>query len=162
MGFFTKDAAPTPGAAGSLAPLSKDRIKAALESAGWSYTVDGDGDIGGGWEYGSFYFFVNGSSDELLCVRGYWRGRLDEGDYLRALETANQWNAEKLWPKAYVARDDEGAVRLNTEHNVDYEHGLSDDQLMQHLVCTINTSMAFFEHVNETFPEAWAKVRPEA
>lgn len=144
MGFFTQDASSNTGAAGGLAPLSKDRVKAALEAAGWSYTVDGDGDIGGGWEYGSFFFFVNGNEQELLCVRGYWRGRLEEADYARALELCNTWNAEKLWPKTYVGRDEEGAVRVNTEHNVDYEAGLTDAQLSQHLVCTINTSMAFF------------------
>lgn len=161
MGFFTKDTAPAGGAARALAPLSKDRIKAALEAAGWSYSVDSDGDIGGGWEYGSFFFFVNGNQDELLCVRGYWRGRLEETDYVRALELANEWNAEKLWPKTYIGRDDEGAVRVNTEHNVDYEPGLTDEQLAQHLLCTVNTSMAFFERVNEVFPEAWAKFKPE-
>jgi hypothetical protein len=31
---------------------------------------------------------------------------------------------------------------------------------MQHLVCVVNTSMAFFEHINEQFPEAWEKYRP--
>ncbi|WP_053383699.1 type III secretion system chaperone family protein [Leucobacter celer] len=160
MGFFTKDDGPTSSAPGALAPLSKDRIKTALESAGWSYNVDSDGDIGGGWEYGSFYFFVNGNSDELLCVRGFWRGRLESDDYGRALETCNIWNADKLWPKTYVGRDDEGMVRINTEHNVDYEHGITDEQLMQHLVCVVNTSMAFFEHINEQFPEAWEKYRP--
>lgn len=161
MGFFTKDSAPQAGAGGTLAPLSKERIRAALEAQGWSYNVDSDGDIGGGWEFGSFYFFVNGNSDELLCVRGFWRGRLEEADYAQALESCNRWNHDKLWPKTYVARDDEGLVRINAEHNVDYEHGLSDDMLAQHLVCAINTSMAFFEHLNETFPEAWEKYRPE-
>ncbi len=160
MGFFTKDAA-APGAAGGLAPLSKQRIKDSLEAAGWSYSVDSDGDIGGGWEYGSFFFFLNGKSEELLCVRGYWRGVLEESDYLRALETCNSWNAEKIWPKCYVARDDEGGVRVNIEVNVDYEHGLSDEQLAQHLLCAVNTGMSFFEHVNETFPEVWQKYQPE-
>lgn len=159
MGFFTKDA-PVPSAAGALQPLSKDRVKHALEAAGWSYNVDQDGDIGGGWEYGSFYFFVNGESDELLCVRGFWRGELTENDYANALEITNQWNREKLWPKTYVARDDEGKVRINSEHNVDYEHGLSDEQLTQHLLCVINTSMSFFEHVSEKFPEVWEKFKP--
>lgn len=160
MGFFTKDT-PDSRPAGGLAPLSKDRIKASLEAAGWSYNVDSDGDIGGGWEFGSFYFFVNGNDGELLCVRGFWRGKLEEADYAKALEVANDWNREKLWPKTYVARDDEGLVRINTEHNVDYEHGLTDEQLSQHLLCVINTSMAFFERVNEVFPEAWEKYKPE-
>ncbi|WP_427871062.1 YbjN domain-containing protein [Leucobacter luti] len=160
MGFFTKDAGPAPSAGGALAPLSKDRIKASLEREGWSYTVDSDGDIGGGWEYGSFYFFLNGNSDEMLCVRGFWRGRLEEADYARALEACNAWNSEKIWPKVYVARDDEGYGRVNAELNVDYEHGLTDEQLTQHLICAINTSMGFFEHLNEVFPEVWERYKP--
>ena len=47
MGFFTKDVIPAPG---RIAPLSKERIKAALEAQGWSYSVDADGDICGGWD----------------------------------------------------------------------------------------------------------------
>ncbi|KIP53856.1 YbjN domain-containing protein [Leucobacter komagatae] len=159
MGFFTKDA-PVPAAGGALKPLSKDRIKHALEQAGWSYNVDSDGDIGGGWEYGSFFFFVNGDNDELLCVRGFWRGVLGEAEYTQALEAVNEWNRDKLWPKMYVARDDTGAVRINAELNVDYEHGLTDEQLSQHLLCVVNTSMSGFERMNELFPEAWEKAKP--
>lgn len=157
MGFFTKDA--EPGLGSRLTPLSPDRIKRTLEQESWSYSVDTDGDVSGTWEYGSFYFFVNGNNGELLCVRGFWLGTLDDSDYLRALEVCNEWNAEKLWPKTYVGRDDEGKVRLNTELNVDYEHGLTDDQLLQHLAGAVDTSMTFFEHLNETFPEAWEKHR---
>lgn len=162
MGFFTKDATPAATPSGGLAPLSKDRIRHALERAEWSYSVDSDGDIGGGWEYGSFYFFVNGNQDELLCVRGHWRGQLADREYAQIVDTCNTWNAQKLWPKTYAVRDDEGVVRVVTEHNVDYEHGVSDEQLTQHLLCAVNTSMAFFEHVNETFPEAWEQAKPEA
>lgn len=159
MGFFTKDA--VPGLGSRLAPLSPDRIKAALDRAGWSYSVGADGDISGSWEYGSLFFFLNGNNGELLCVRGVWRGMLDDSHYLRALELCNEWNSERIWPKTYLGRDDEGMVRINTELNVDYEHGLTDDQLLQHLVCAVNTSMGFFEYVNETFPEEWEKYRTE-
>jgi len=161
MGFFTKDATAAPGGSEGLAPLSKDRIKAGLEREGWSYGVDSDGDIGGGWEYASFYFFVNGKDDELLCIRGTWRGQLDSVDLGKAVEICNDWNAEKLWPKTYARRDDEGVVRIHTEHNVDYEQGISDGQLSQQLLCAVNTGMSFFEHLNEHFPDVWEKFKPE-
>lgn len=158
MGFFTKDVIPAPG---GIVPLSKERIKAALKAQGWSYSVDADGDICGGWDYATFYFFVFGGSDEVFSVRGFWRGRLDQSEYQKALDACNQWNQEKLWPKTYVAHDDEGLVRINAEHSVDYEHGLTDDMLAQHLMCAINTGMAFFEHICEIFPEEWAKYSSE-
>lgn len=160
MGFFTKDTLPEPGLPGALAPLSKDRVKAALERQGWAYSVDADGDIGGGWEYGFFYFFVSGKQDEILHLRGTWRAQLTVAELARATEVCNTWSIEKLWPKVYV-REAEGIVRIHTELNVDYEHGLTDDQLQQHLLCGIETSMSFFEHLNETFPEAWEQFRPE-
>ncbi|WP_416443098.1 YbjN domain-containing protein [Leucobacter sp. HNU] len=157
MGFFTKEQTPA-AAGGALAPLSKDRVKHALENAGWQYRVDSDGDIGGGWENGFFYFFVNGEKQELFCVRGTWYGELDQSDFERALVACNTWNTEKLWPKTYARPDDEGKVRVHCELNVDYEHGLTDEQLMQHLLCVINTGGAFFESLNEQFPEAAAAV----
>lgn len=159
MGVFANESEPM--SAGSLVPLSRDRVKHALERAGWPYTVDADGDIGGGWEYGSFYFFVNGEHEELLCVRGFWRGRLGGSRRTEALELCNRWNSEKLWPKTYVGRDDEGYVRLNVEHNVDYEHGLTDGQLDQHLHCAVDAGMAFFGEANEAFPEVWEQFKPE-
>ncbi len=161
MGFFSKDAASAPGGDGGLAPLSKDRVKAGLEREGWSYGVDSDGDIGGGWEFASFYFFVNGKDDELLCIRGTWRGQLDSADLGKAIELCNNWNAEKLWPKTYARADEEGVVRLHTEHNVDYEQGITDGQLSQQLICAVNTGMSFFENLNENFPDVWEKYKPE-
>ncbi|MCW2287546.1 YbjN domain-containing protein [Leucobacter luti] len=161
MGFFTKDTTPVAGGPDGLAPLSKDRIKAALESEGWSYSVDSDGDIGGGWEYGSFYFFTNGEQGELLCIRGSWRGKLEASDMGLALQACNSWNAEKLWPKTYARPDEEGMIRIHTEHNVDYEQGITDGQLSQQLVCAINTGMSFYEHLNELFPAVWAEYKPQ-
>ncbi|QBJ98699.1 YbjN domain-containing protein [Rhodococcus sp. ABRD24] len=159
MRLFTKET--VPGVESGLAPLSQERIKAALKRAGWSYCVDADGDIGVTWVYGSFHFLINGDSGELLCVRGFWHGKVEESEYLRALKVCNAWNFEKLWPKAYVERDDEGVLRLHAELSVDYEHGLSDDQLLQHLACAIDTSMTFFERVNKRFPELWERARPQ-
>lgn len=140
-----------------LARLTKERVAAVLESIGWRYTVDDEGDIRGGWEYGSFFFLVDDEADALLCVRGYRRGRLGASEYSRALELCNLWNADRLWPKTFVGRDDDGSLRLNAEHTVDYDPGVTDEQLAQHLRCAVGTSMAFFSTLNDAFPEAWAR-----
>ena len=156
MGFFTK---PGESAASVLEPLTKARIQAALESKGWTYKVDSDGDIGGGWEDGFFYFFTTGRQQEILLVRGTWYPTLPAADYEKAAEIANQWNLDKLWPKVYARRNDDGDVRLHGEHIVDYEHGLTDEQLLQHLVTVISAGCEFFEHLNEQFPEAAAAAK---
>ncbi len=160
MGFFTKDPLPQQSTSGELSPLSKDRIKEALESQNWAYSVDSDGDIGGAWEYGFFYFFVTGKQEEILHVRGTWRAQLTEEDMAGVLSLCNAWSVEKLWPKVYCRLAD-GILRVHTEHNVDYEHGLTEQQLVQHLVCAVETSMSFFETLNEAYPEAWAEYKPE-
>lgn len=132
-----------------------------LASLGWNYTVDDEGDIRGAWEHGSFFFLIDDEDDELLCVRGYWRGRLVDDEYLRALEICNLWNADRLWPKTFVGRDDDGSIRLNAEHTVDYAPGVTDEQLAQHVRCAVGTSMAFFAEADDAFPEASARYRAQ-
>jgi len=158
MGYFTK---PGEGSASALEPLTKPRIQAALQAKQWKYDVDSDGDIGGGWEDGFFYFLPTGKQSEILMVRGTWRGTLTAFEYAKAVETANQWNLDKLWPKVYARRTDDGDVRLHCEHVVDYEFGLTDEQLAQHLVTIIATGCEFFEHLNVVFPKAAAAFKAD-
>lgn len=158
MGFFTKDASvPT----GGLAPLSNDRVKAALERENYAYSVDSDGDIGAGWDMGGFYFFVKGEQNELFCIRGNWRAKLPAELFDEAVAFCNEVNMEKLWPKVYARKDDEGLVRLYTEHNVDYEYGCTDEQISLHMHCTLSSSFGFFERLNEKYPEIWEQYKPE-
>lgn len=153
MGFFAKS--PTPAGSG-LAPISRERIKQALESQGWSYRVDADGDISGGWEHGFFWFFLNGKDEEILLVRGTWYPSLTAAELPLASKTCEEWNRDKLWPKTYPRINDEGELRLHAEHIVDYEHGVTDEQLLLHIATAVNTAGQFFEHLNTVFPEAAA------
>jgi hypothetical protein len=160
MGFFAKPA----GLTGGLDRLSNDRIKASLERQNWSYGVDEDGDVGGGWTEGSFYFLLRGKSEEILHVRGHWRGILPDSEFTAAVAACNEWNASRIWPKTYAMRMDDAETHANvhvyTEHNVDYEHGVSDEQLDQHLMCSIETSGQFFDYINELYPAVWEQYRP--
>lgn len=158
MGFFNK---PDQGASTQLAPLSKERIKAALESKGWSYKVDADGDIAGGWENGVFWFLVEGQQQEILMTRGIWYGKLTEAELAKAADVAAEWNREKFWPKTFARLNDEGVVRVFGEHVVDYEHGLTDEQLVQHLLTIVGTGEEFFARLNEAFPEAAEAAKAE-
>lgn len=152
MGFFNK---PETGASGTLEPLSKDRIKAALEAKGWSYSVDADGDIGGGWSAGTFWFLASGREGEVLQVRGVWRGELPGEQFARAGDVCIDWNMRTLWPKTYPrVHEETGAVKLFGEVSVDYEHGVTDEQLGQHLSCALETTHEFFAKLAEAFPEA--------
>jgi hypothetical protein len=148
-------------ASAAPAALTKDRIKKALEARGWSYHVDSDGDIGGGWEDGTFWFFTYGDKGEILQVRGIWRGRLPMAEWDRAVAIANDWNCDKLFPKTYARATDAGEAQMICEHSLDYEHGVTDEQLDMHLRTAIGTGGDFFEKLNEEFPAAAAAAKGE-
>lgn len=164
MGFFTKQAAGT----GGLAPLGKDRIKSVLDARGANYGEDNDGDIGGYWDGHLFYFFVTGQSGEYFQVRARWNREVPMSEWWKVLDLVNQWNTEKFWPKCYARaeklnKDDAepSVIGVYTEVNVDYEHGLTDEQLDQHLACAIATSGSFFDFLDEHYPEEAARAKAE-
>ena len=60
------------------------------------------------------------------------------------------WHRDRIWPKAFYAPSEAGPLRIMTEVNVDYEHGATDAQLLQHVNCAIATSLSLFDHIRET------------
>lgn len=157
MGFFSK----TQEAAGGLSPLTKDRIKERLDARGSSYGVDSDGDIGGYWDGHLFYFFIVGGDEEILQIRGRWNREIDPGQFDALVTLANQFNTDKLFPKAYVRKDDEGKVHVFAEHTVDYEHGATDEQLDLHFGSAIGSTVRFFEQLDELYPTEAAAGKAE-
>lgn len=155
MNFFNK----TPGSNQELPPLSVARVKQILEENSTIYRVDEDGDVSGRWEDGVFYFLVKGEFQEIFHILGTWYGVLGIEDAQRARDLCHLWNSEKYWPKTYAITLDDGTVHLRTEHTVDYEPGITDAQLRQHILNAVSTGSFFFEKVAEEFPEAAAKYR---
>lgn len=158
MGFFTKPEAT--GSAPTTEALTHDRITTVLDARDMRYGVDDDGDIGGYWDGHLFYFFRLGGQQEYLQVRGRWNRKVAVEEYARVVDLVNSWNSEKLWPKGYVRAEGE-VVGVYAEHTVDYEHGLTDEQLDLHLACGITTALSLFEHLDEQFPEQAAVAKAE-
>ncbi|MDM7832059.1 type III secretion system chaperone family protein [Cellulomonas edaphi] len=144
-----------------LGPLSRERIKTRLDARGYNYAIDSDGDIGGRWDDHIFYFLLLGKDSEYLQVRGRWSRTLPASSLGQLLVLANEWNAGRIWPKAYVRTEENETLGVYCEHSVDYEPGLTDAQLDQHLGCAISTSLAFFSSLDEQFPEAVAAAKEE-
>ncbi|MCI6584516.1 MAG: YbjN domain-containing protein [Mobiluncus porci] len=140
----------------TLAPLSRDRIKKILEKHGWSYQVNHDGDIGGAWQNGVYYFQVTGENDSVLCVRGTWRANPELDDFILVNSLCNRWNMEYYWPKTYARVTDERELMVHTELPISYRSGLTDAQLDEHVRCALEASEDFFEHLAEKFPKAVA------
>ncbi len=151
MGYFNK-----PSSGSRLARLSKERIAAAMEEAGWRFGYDEDGDLETGFEGGFYGLLVSGPEGEIFTIRGTWYPTLSGEQLGEAVSACVDWNRETLWPKTFPNVRDDGVVRLHTEHSVDYEHGATDEQLRLQLTCALRTSEGFFRHLNEVFPEAAA------
>ena len=141
------------GDGNSLPPLTHQRIVDRLEARGLVYAVDADGDIGGRWEDHVFYFFRQGARGDYLQVRGRWSRDLPPSEVDALTHVLNEWNLTTLWPKVYVrvAADDVGVY---AEHTVDYESGISDDQLDLHMSCAVSTGLQFFARLDELYPQA--------
>ncbi|MCF2707266.1 YbjN domain-containing protein [Arcanobacterium haemolyticum] len=159
MGFFSKDASSP--SANPLAPLSIDRVKEALDRDDVKYFLDDDGDVAAGWDNAVFFFMLGGQNNEYLRIQGRWHVELPAGRLNDAVEICNRWNTRSLWPKTYAVINDSNNLIVMAEHNVDYEHGVTDEQIQLNIRCALSTSMQFFEHLAEAFPEEWKAFEAE-
>lgn len=134
-------------------PLSKDRVAAWLDRSGFAYFIDSDGDLGGLWHGRLFYFLVIGDRDEVLQVHGQWHREATIERLEELLEACNDWNADHIWPKAYVRVRDDGSVVVCADTTTDVEHGVTDDQLDQLLQCGLSTGSSFFDSLEADYPD---------
>ena len=132
-------------------PLTVDRVEAYLVGQGYHVTRDADGDLTGTWDGDRFWFLLLGEHGEILQVRGRWHRTLPEARRTAALLAVNDWNRERIWPKAYVRSEDEGTA-VYAETSVDLEHGVTDDQLGQLLACGLGTGVQFFAALSQLVP----------
>ena len=141
------------GDGGVPAPLSVARIVGWFESNQFSYFLDSDGDLGGLWRGRLFYFFLFGENSEILQVRGQWNREVAIERLGEVLEACNEWNADRIWPKAYVRVRDNGMVHVISEVATDLEHGVTDAQLSQLLHCGLSTGNMLFDTIDELYPD---------
>jgi hypothetical protein len=134
-------------------PLDRDRVTEWLAESGYSFFVDSEGDLGGLWQGRLFYFLLFGEADEILQVRGQWNRDVTIERLQEVLELCNEWNADRIWPKAYARVRDNGMVQVYTEVTVDLEFGANDDQLADVLQCGLSTASLFFDSLDETYPD---------
>ncbi|QZN84497.1 YbjN domain-containing protein [Cellulomonas sp. C5510] len=138
---------------GRPAPLTPERVRRWFEDHDFHYFVDNDGDLGGLWRGRLFYFFLFGDQQEILQVRGQWNREIAIERLEEVLDACTEWNAERIWPKAYVRVRDNGMVHVVAEVSTDLEHGATDEQLSQLLFCGVSTSSTFFDAIDELYPD---------
>jgi hypothetical protein len=132
-----------------LQPLTNEMIAAVLDAQGYRYSTDSDGDIGGRWDDHMIYFFRFGTNGDLLQVRILVGNTFTTTDVPRLYTFCNEWNHERLWPKAYVHVYDDGVARVCGEVMADLKVGVAFDQLTQLIECGIETGLHMADAVAE-------------
>lgn len=79
-----------------------------------------------------------------------------EDMYAPAAIFANEWNAERAWPKAFVRTLDDESVGLYGELTIDFGPLVTHDQLDRAVNAGLSSSLALFAEAALTFPEAVA------
>ena len=154
--ILAKSPSPTPTPAVQVpvelpTPLTRDRVGAYLARRGYTFRLDEDGDITGTWDGNRFWFLLLGTKQEILQVRGRWHRPLPDSGRLAALQIINDWNRERIWPKAYLRSEPTG-LALYTEVSVDFSPGATKNQLEQMLACGLGTSIQLFTSVSALLP----------
>lgn len=127
-------------------PVTRDRVASYLGSRGYTSRLDEDGDITGTWDGNRFWFMLLGADKDIIQVRGRWHRPLAESHRVATLQIVNDWNRDRIWPKAYVRREN-GALSLYTEHSVDFGAGATQDQVDQTVAGGLSTSLQLFASV---------------
>ena len=138
-------------------PISQERLRAALEVLDTKYRTDDDGEFTGWWgDYQWMRFNVAGQAGDVLHIWGVWAPRPPVGLAGALGSVLNTWNAEKLWPKAYLMERGD-VLEVRTELNIDCEGGVTDAWLVQQVKCGVGTTGQLFEHLEASYPEfvAW-------
>lgn len=132
-----------------LRPLTNELIGAVLDARGYHYAVDDDGDVGGTWDDHLVYFFRLGQDQDVLQIRITASRQFTVDDVARLYAFANEWNRERLWPKAYVHVSDTGGAVVCGETLVHLAAGVSFNQLDQFVGCGLASGLQMARAVTE-------------
>ena len=141
-----------PTAHGGPSVVTPERILTWLRENEYSYFVDNDGDIGGLWDNRMFHFLMMAEGTSFQ-IRGQWN-RIAGLDRLSdILEFTNGWNADRIWPKAFVRVRDDGSIVICADLTIPASAGFSNPQLDLQLRCGLATAAAFFDSLDDAFPD---------
>ncbi len=145
--------APPGGSDRILQPLSNELITAALTDMDLKFFTDSDDDVGATWDDFLVYFFRMGEQQEILNIRVIIHRKFPVEDVLRLQTFCNDWNRDRLWPKAYVrVADQDGRpveAQVIGEVVTDLEHGVALAQLRQLISCAVGTGSSLASSLQE-------------
>lgn len=132
-------------------PISRERIAAYLDGFDFIYEYDEDGDLVGRWDGNTVWFLLLGEQHEIVQVRARWHRTLQSTAALAAIQAVNDWNRDRVWPKAYLSvRED--AVAVYGEFSADLEFGVSDNQLDDYLGTALSACLQLCAALSSSVP----------
>ncbi|MCI9887301.1 YbjN domain-containing protein [Micrococcales bacterium 31B] len=135
----------------ALEALTQKRITHSLDSKGYRYQIDDDGDIGGNWDGRTVFFFQYGEQHEILQVRSCWNHTISLG-YSELIQLfCNDWNRERIWPKVYAREEDDSTLGVYAELSTDLEFGVSNEQLDNFIACALGSASQFYTALDKEF-----------
>lgn len=136
-----------------LTPFNKERIVAYFIKEGYKFSYDDDCDIVGVWDGHPFWFLFLNTDYNFFQVRGRWQREVSHASRSMMLHAMNDWNRDRIWPKAYIREDEDGTVNLVFgETSFDFSDGVTDLQLHYSIDYALQTSLQFFSHLSAMMP----------
>jgi hypothetical protein len=135
-------------------PLTGERVLERIVALGHHVAADDDGDLFGQWGFDHFWFLRLGSRRTAFQVRGRWHRRLPPDRRADLLLALNDWNRDRIWPKAYLRPEDDGRLAVYAEVAVDLDQGVTDDQLDTVITRGLGAGRQLFDALESQLPEA--------
>lgn len=82
-------------------------------------------------------------------IRSQYPGTVDPARVGTVRDVLEDSHRRRPFPKSWYRMDDEGQIRVMASNAFDCEMGATDDQLLQHVRCSIGTSLTLYESMDK-------------
>src|SRR6266508_1720415 len=129
-----------------VAPVTLDRVGAALDTIDIRYLTDGSGSLVALWERHAVLFTLEGPTDEILVIRVRPHATIPPDWADRAFRVINEWNHTRRFCKAYVGDPtDRSQLPIYAEMHVPLGAGVHDALLMEMVDCATAVATCFVD-----------------
>jgi hypothetical protein len=131
-----------------ISEFSRSRVVSYLADEGYKFSFDDDGDIVGVWDGSPFWFLFMGPEGGFFQVRGRWHRSVGHANRTLALQSVNDWNRDRIWPKGFVREEPDGTANsIYGESTFDFTDGITDKQLHYAINYALQCTLQMFEHM---------------
>lgn len=138
-----------------VAPISQERVIAALKGLGLVYFVDSVGDLGMFYNECVIWFHFAGNDEKVLMLHADPFRDVPIEEIAPFRKFINYWNGKSYWPRVYPSINDVGIVRARCDHSINCDQGISDAQLVAQIILFMSTSRDFYQELEAKRKSGW-------